>query len=142
MNIFFCFFRPAGWDNQKKISILYENMHSCRAEDLYNDIIAQPPSRKTVSNRENEVQTEDEQAFLARQLQILQQSQQGQQGQQRSTSPMRTPQPGVKSSPRTPSSQGSPNKKVCLPKIYKVLIINGNFSSLDRFKTQPLNAFR
>lgn len=106
-------YRPAGWDNQKKISILYENMQSCRPEDLYNDIIAQPPSRKTVSNREVEVQTEDEQAFLARQLQILQQGQQTQPGQQRSTSPMRTPQAGGKpSTPRTPSSQGSPSKKV------------------------------
>lgn len=83
-------------------------MHSCRPDDPYNDIIAQPPSRKNVSNREAEVQTEDEQAFLARQLQILQQSQQGKEGQQRSTSPMRTPQ--GKSTPRTPSSQGSPNK--------------------------------
>lgn len=87
-------------------------MQSCRPEDQYNDIIAQPPSRKTVSNREVEVQTEDEQSFLARQLQILQQSQQGQQGQQRSTSPMRTPPSGGKTNPRTPSSQGSPNKKV------------------------------
>lgn len=106
-----CVFRPAGWDNQKKISILYENMHACKAEDFYTDIIAQPPSRKTVSNREVEVVTEDEQAFLARQQQLLQQGQQG--GQQaRSVSPMRTPQ-GGKTSPRTPGAgQGSPNKKV------------------------------
>lgn len=105
---------PAGWDNQKKISILYENMHSCKPDDWYNDIIAQPPSRKTVSNRENEVQTEDEQSFLSRQLQILQQNQQGGQGQQqtRSVSPMRTPQSAGKTSPRTPSSGGSPNKKI------------------------------
>lgn len=108
----YIYFRPSGWDNQKKINILYENMQSCRPEDLYNDIIAQPPSRKTVSNREVEIQTEDEQAFLARQLQILQQGQQATPGQQRSTSPMRTPQPGAKPSPRTPNSQGSPNKKV------------------------------
>jgi dynein light intermediate chain 1, cytosolic len=86
-------------------------MHACKPDDYYNDIIAQPPSRKTVSNREVEVQTEDEQAFLSRQMQLLQQGQQGQQ-QTRSVSPIRTPQPGGKSSPRTPSSQGSPNKKV------------------------------
>ena len=54
-------YSPAGWDNLKKISILYENMHACKADDYYSDIIAQPPSRKTVSNRETEVQTEDEQ---------------------------------------------------------------------------------
>lgn len=39
-------FRPAGWDNMKKINILYENMQSCKPDDCYNDIIAQPPSRK------------------------------------------------------------------------------------------------
>lgn len=104
--------RPAGWDNQKKISILYENMHACKSDDFYSDIIAQPPSRKTVSNREAEVVTEDEQAFLIRQQQLLQQSQQG--GQQaRSVSPMRTPQSGGKSAIRTPGGgQGSPNKTV------------------------------
>lgn len=116
-------FRPAGWDNQKKISILYENMQSCRPEDLYNDIIAQPPSRKTVSSREVEVQTEDEQAFLARQLQILQQGQQAQSGQQRSTSPMRTPPSGAKANPRTPSSQGSPSKKVRVDFISSTIIL-------------------
>lgn len=102
---------PAGWDNLKKISILYENMHSCKPDDYYTDIIAQPPSRKTVSNREVEVHTEDEQQFLARQQQLLQQ---GQTAQPRSTSPLRTPTPGTKSGPRTPASagQGSPNKKV------------------------------
>lgn len=101
---------PAGWDNLKKISILYENMHSCKPDDYYTDIIAQPPSRKTVSNREVEVQTEDEQQFLARQQQLLQQ---GQTAQPRSVSPMRTPT-GGKSSPRPPSTggQGSPNKKL------------------------------
>lgn len=81
-------------------------MHACKPDDFYSDIIAQPPSRKTVSNREVEVVTEDEQAFLARQLQLLQQSQQG--GQQaRSLSPVRV------TMPRTPGpGQGSPNKKV------------------------------
>jgi Dynein light intermediate chain (DLIC) len=102
--------RPAGWDNQKKISILYENMQSCKAEDDFNDIIAQPPSRKTVSNREIEVVTEDEQVFLARQQQLLQQGQSGQPA--RSVSPMRNQQAGGKASPRTPGNQGSPSKKV------------------------------
>lgn len=104
--------RPSGWDNQKKISILYENMHACKPDDFYGDIIAQPPSRKTVSNREVEVVTEDEQAFLARQQQLLQQGQQGS-PQTRSVSPMRTPQSSGKTTPRTPvGGQGSPNKKV------------------------------
>lgn len=107
---FFVSCRPAGWDNQKKISILYENMHACKADDFYGDIIAQPPSRKTVSNREVEIVTEDEQAFLARQQQQL--LQQGGTP-TRSVSPMRTPQSGGKTTPRAPGAgQGSPNKKV------------------------------
>lgn len=99
---------PAGWDNLKKISILYENMHSCKAEDYYTDIIAAPPTRKSVSNREVEIQTEDEQAFLLRQQQILQQ---GQQTQTRGESPLR-PQGGCYPTPRTPGSvnQSSPIK--------------------------------
>lgn len=53
---------------------------------------------QTVSNRENEVQTEDEQQFLARQQQILMQGQ----TQTRGESPMRTPQSATKAMPRTP----------------------------------------
>ena len=107
-------------------------MHACKAEDDYSDIIAQPPSRKTVSKSEVEVVTEDEQAFLARQQQLLQQGQQG--GQQaRSVSPMRTPQSGGKSAQRTPGGgQGSPNKKVSWWRILDFLRISGNFSFLDR----------
>lgn len=97
---------PAGWDNLKKISILYENMHSCKAEDYYTDVIAAPPSRKTVSNREIEVQTEDEQTFLARQQQLLQQGQ----AQTRGESPLRS-QPGSKSVTRTPGSTGQSSPK-------------------------------
>lgn len=81
-------------------------MHTTRPDDFYSDIIAQPPSRKTVSNREIEVVTEDEQIFLPRQLLLLQQSQQG--GQQvRSESPMRTPPSAEKAVTRTPGSKVS-----------------------------------
>uniref|UniRef100_A0A182MZP3 Dynein light intermediate chain n=1 Tax=Anopheles dirus TaxID=7168 RepID=A0A182MZP3_9DIPT len=101
---------PAGWDNMKKISILHENMQSCKPDDYYNDIIAQPPSRKTVSNRESEIQTEEEQAFLARQQQLLQQGQTPARGE----SPLRSqPGNGGKSAARTPvatGAQGSPKK--------------------------------
>ncbi|XP_066251512.1 cytoplasmic dynein 1 light intermediate chain 2 [Euwallacea similis] len=58
-------FIPPGWDNMKKISILYENMHSCKPDDYYRDVIVQPATRKTVS-RETELVAEDEQAFLSR----------------------------------------------------------------------------
>lgn len=50
---------------------------------------------QTVSNRETEVQTEDEQSFLAKQQQLLQQAQ------ARCESPMRTPQAPGKTVPRT-----------------------------------------
>ncbi|XP_063358989.1 cytoplasmic dynein 1 light intermediate chain 2 [Cydia amplana] len=63
---------PAGWDSMKKISILYENMQSCKPDDYYRDIIVQPTTRKSGANREAEVAAEDEQAFLQRQLAALQ----------------------------------------------------------------------
>ncbi|XP_037302893.1 cytoplasmic dynein 1 light intermediate chain 2-like [Manduca sexta] len=63
---------PAGWDSMKKISILYENMQSCKPDDYYRDIIVQPATRKSGGSREAEVQAEDEQAFLQRQLAALQ----------------------------------------------------------------------
>ncbi|KAF9812064.1 hypothetical protein SFRURICE_021421, partial [Spodoptera frugiperda] len=56
----------------KKISILYENMQTCKPDDYYRDIIVQPVIRKSGANREAEVQAEDEQAFLQRQLAALQ----------------------------------------------------------------------
>lgn len=95
-------------------------MQTCKAEDYFTDVIAPPPPRKvhilfqfayieykcnnfkskfywqTVSNRESEVQTEDEQSFLGKQQQLLQQAQ----NQSRGESPMRTPPPG-KTVPRT-----------------------------------------
>ncbi|CAH0404600.1 unnamed protein product [Chilo suppressalis] len=63
---------PAGWDSMKKISILYENMQSCKPDDYYRDVIVQPAIRKSGTSREAEVQAEDEQAFLQRQLAALQ----------------------------------------------------------------------
>ncbi|KAJ8866124.1 hypothetical protein PR048_033648 [Dryococelus australis] len=78
---------PSGWDNMKKISILYENMQSMKPDDYYRDVIVQPATRKPVT-RETEVQAEDEQAFLMRQIQILQQ---GPPTNVRQDSPMRSP---------------------------------------------------
>ena len=66
---------PAGWDNDKKINILYENMQSMKPEDDYSDVILRPPTRKTAPNREAEVHAEDEQTFLSRLLLQLQQQQ-------------------------------------------------------------------
>lgn len=96
----------------KKISILYENMHSCKPDDYYRDIIVQPITRKTVS-RESEVIAEDEQTFLTRQQQILLAG--GgltPTGPRSGESPIRAAGIG-KPSPRTPGTpgiQGSPKK--------------------------------
>ncbi|XP_045511723.1 cytoplasmic dynein 1 light intermediate chain 2 [Colias croceus] len=63
---------PAGWDSMKKISILYENMQTCKPDDYYRDVIVQPASRKSGGHREAEITSEDEQTFLQRQLSALQ----------------------------------------------------------------------
>ena len=39
-------FRPAGWDNEKKIAILHENFTTVKSEDAYEDFIVKPPVRK------------------------------------------------------------------------------------------------
>ncbi|KAK9869354.1 hypothetical protein WA026_003111 [Henosepilachna vigintioctopunctata] len=82
-------FIPAGWDNMKKISILYENMHSCKPDDYYRDIIVQPVTRKTIS-RETEILAEDEQVFLVKMQQILLAGGVPQMGPRIGESPMRT----------------------------------------------------
>ncbi|KAJ9574697.1 hypothetical protein L9F63_008132, partial [Diploptera punctata] len=102
---------PSGWDNMKKISILYENMQSMKPDDYYRDIIVQPAIRKPVT-RESETQAEDEQSFLGRQLQLLQQGAPN----LRQESPLRTPgDPKVRRSSGSPSMPGqisSPSKKI------------------------------
>lgn len=68
-------FIPSGWDNEKKIAILHENMHSVGPDKYYTDVIAKPMIRKIgASNRDLEVAAEDEQQFLLRQQQYLQQN--------------------------------------------------------------------
>jgi len=64
-------FVPAGWDNDKKINILYENMQSVKPDDDYSDVITRPTLRKMVP-REAETHAEEEQIFLSRLLQQLQ----------------------------------------------------------------------
>nr|XP_018909401.1 PREDICTED: cytoplasmic dynein 1 light intermediate chain 2 isoform X1 [Bemisia tabaci] len=65
-------FIPSGWDNMKKISILYENMQVMKPDDYYRDVIVPPPLRKAVT-RAVEIQAENEQDFLNKLLQQLQQ---------------------------------------------------------------------
>ena len=40
------FFRPTGWDNDKKVAILYENLQNMKPEDAFNDVIVKPTTRK------------------------------------------------------------------------------------------------
>ncbi|KAI5093820.1 cytoplasmic dynein 1 light intermediate chain 1 isoform X3 [Silurus meridionalis] len=62
-------FIPSGWDNEKKIAILHENLQSVKAEDNFEDVIVKPPVRKFV--HEKEIQAEDDQVFLVKlQLQL------------------------------------------------------------------------
>ncbi|XP_059211486.1 cytoplasmic dynein 1 light intermediate chain 2 isoform X2 [Centropristis striata] len=62
-------FIPSGWDNEKKIGILHENLTTVRAEDPFEDFITKPPVRKLVHDKE--INAEDEQVFLMKQQSML-----------------------------------------------------------------------
>jgi len=117
-------FIPAGWDNDKKIAILYENMHSVRPDQYYTDVIARPMSvlgRRSGAQgqgggqagtggsqvREVEVVAEEEQSFLSRQQQYLAQGLPPSQGQAMPPGVQKTPDRKVVGSPGV---QGSPKK--------------------------------
>ncbi|XP_044738133.1 cytoplasmic dynein 1 light intermediate chain 1 isoform X2 [Chrysoperla carnea] len=137
-------FIPIGWDNLKKISILHENLHTCKATDYYRDIIVQPITRKTVSNRETEILAEDEQAFLTRHQQVLQAGGGlASSGVRVGESPMRSTSMGIKSSPRpvgAVGAQGSP-KKIEGTKVVGApggeRVLANFFNSLLNKKTSP-----
>ncbi|XP_042349269.1 cytoplasmic dynein 1 light intermediate chain 2 isoform X1 [Plectropomus leopardus] len=62
-------FIPSGWDNEKKIGILHENLTTVRPDDPYEDFITKPPVRKLVHDKE--ISAEDEQVFLMKQQSLL-----------------------------------------------------------------------
>lgn len=64
-------FVPSGWDSLKKIEVLYENMQKINPESHYSDAIPYPYEKQ---HKEHELQDEEEQAFLARQLVLLNQN--------------------------------------------------------------------
>ena len=100
------FFRPAGWDNEKKVAILYENMHSMRPDQYFTDVIAKPIVRKSTNNRDIEITAEDEQQFLLRQQQYLQQ------GNPTGAGAGASPAGALAGSPNLPQSiQKDPNRK-------------------------------
>jgi len=109
-------FIPAGWDNDKKIAILYENMHSVRPDQYYTDVIARPMITRRAGSgqgsgggqvREVEVVAEEEQQFLGRQQQYLAQGLPPSQGQPMPPGVQKTPDRKVVGSPGV---QGSPKK--------------------------------
>jgi len=110
-------FIPAGWDNDKKISILYENMHSVRPDQYYTDVIARPMTglgRKQQASREIEIIAEEEQNFLTRQQHLLQQGLPAGGGAGIPAGVQKTPDrkvvgsPGVQGSPK--KMEGTPGK--------------------------------
>ena len=64
-------FVPAGWDNEKKISILFENLHNMKPDDSYEDKIVKPKIGGKQIQRDAEVVVEDEQVFLLKQQTLL-----------------------------------------------------------------------
>lgn len=64
-------FVPSGWDSHKKIEVLYENMQKINPQSHYSDTIPYPYEKQ---HKEHELQDEEEQAFLARQLVLLNQN--------------------------------------------------------------------
>uniref|UniRef100_A0A3Q2TJJ9 Dynein light intermediate chain n=1 Tax=Fundulus heteroclitus TaxID=8078 RepID=A0A3Q2TJJ9_FUNHE len=62
-------FIPSGWDNEKKIGILHENLTTVRPEDPFEDFIIKPPVRKLVHDKE--INAEEEQVFLMKQQSLL-----------------------------------------------------------------------
>lgn len=58
-------FVPAGWDNEKKISILYDNIRSANPDDDYNDFILERVNPGP-AQRDIEIEAECDQDFLLR----------------------------------------------------------------------------
>ena len=73
-------------------------MHSMRPDQYFTDVIAKPIVRKSTSNRDVEVSAEDEQQFLLRQQQYLQQG-------------VTAPTPANAGSSLPPSIQKTPDRK-------------------------------
>ncbi|EDO45956.1 predicted protein, partial [Nematostella vectensis] len=63
-------FIPSGWDSMKKIGILNEHLKNIHPDDSFDDHIIKPALRKPL--QEKEITAEEEQAFLAKQQQLLQ----------------------------------------------------------------------
>lgn len=112
-------FIPSGWDNEKKIAILYENIQSCRPDDAYNNVILKPESRQQLQ-KDSELVAEDDQVFL---LKMQAQLNQNVPSTVTSTPPLRTPI--IQKSLDRKSLSGAspiPGVQVCLSKLFLYLI--------------------
>ena len=103
-----------------------------RPDQYYTDVIAKPIVRKSTNNRDIEVTAEDEQQFLLRQQQYLQQGNPPNVGPSLSGSPL--PQSIQKTPDRksvgSPGVQGSP-RKVCFYYIFSgSAMIFGNVDNI------------
>uniref|UniRef100_A0A3B3WX59 Dynein light intermediate chain n=1 Tax=Poecilia mexicana TaxID=48701 RepID=A0A3B3WX59_9TELE len=97
-------FIPSGWDNEKKIGILHENLTTVGPDNPFEDFITKPPVRKLVHDKE--INAEDEQVFLMKQQESP--------GRTMSSSPRpagRAGQPSVTSSPMASVKKPDPNMK-------------------------------
>jgi len=59
-------FRPSGWDSDKKIDILTENLSMLKADEPYENVIKRPMQIRRPANRDTETSAEQEQDFLTR----------------------------------------------------------------------------
>ena len=57
---------PCGWDSDKKIAILAENLMTIKADEEFEAVIKRPPQLRRPANRDGEVAAEDHQDFLNR----------------------------------------------------------------------------
>lgn len=58
-------FIPCGWDNEKKISILYENIQTVSPDDPFDKVICKPDQMNCIG-QEVEVTAEEDQVFLTK----------------------------------------------------------------------------
>ncbi|VVC44806.1 Hypothetical protein CINCED_3A010782 [Cinara cedri] len=143
-------FIPAGWDSMKKINILSDNMHTIKPNDYYNSVIINEKTKKAFA-KEIEIQAEDEQIFLNKQLGLLNQTanQQSVIGIPKQDSVMRSltgvSKPGERRSSLTNPGQGSPTKKIDPVKSVNTAnpgegVLANFFNSLLHKKSSPSSA--
>ncbi|XP_041963273.1 cytoplasmic dynein 1 light intermediate chain 1-like isoform X2 [Alosa sapidissima] len=101
-------FIPSGWDNEKKIAILYENFQSLKMNDNFEDVIVNPPLGKFV--HEKELGAEDDQVFLVKLQSLLAKNPPAAAGR-----PVDSTNRGPSGSPRTSNRSATANVASVMP---------------------------